>query len=99
MYIEIQDFGDFDMRQTKTILQSTKYTEADISRLLNEFYTVNHLETQGVLETETITAIPSVIDGGISRLKNTSEYTDMFITFLKKKGFTQLRTRKIIFSD
>ena len=106
MFIEIKKYGDFDIAYTECIMVSDK--KYNRKSLLIEFVKKNSITPNKKIESTMFAGVEYSNDGklriskeGISNIQS-FEYecvSDLFVKFLKKKGFKKLSTRSVRFSD
>lgn len=91
-YLEIEAWGDFDMKYTYAVMSSESHTKESIKPLMIMFadkhkLTSNHED--GLI----------IDKSGISSVKDDYKYPDQLVSFLKKQGFRFITTSKISVSD
>lgn len=105
MFIEILKYGDWESYTDCIMVSALDYNMKD---LLTEFADEYSITPKEKMETQKLGKIEFSNDGqlkisesGISNISN-HEYgdtPDLFIKFLRNKGFTELSTKSVCFSD
>lgn len=105
MFIEIQQYADFDMLVTKYVMYSQAHNDskelldkfAKEMNLNGKYHTKEEKERFDFLLKDGL----SINENSISNLteKESNGICDNFYMFLKKLGFVEIETTKISFSD
>jgi len=100
MFIQVEAYSDFDIPVTVCVLYSE--TEYDIKSLLSEFSAKQRLKGH---KPTPMGGVLKIAKDGISGLTSKElsganhNLTDNWITFLKKRGFKPMKTKRVSFSD
>jgi len=96
MILEIQAYGDFDIKQTKCIYELPNNT--NVKKLLEDFYNDLNLENCGPISPKGFKK-PTISTNGIQGLRDNNNILKLFYNWLNLKGYKLINTHKVCFTD